>query len=92
MSEKGYHNYMEDVVLGLLDSSIRDLNICKCEKCKIDVMAIALNELEPKYVVSSKGMCYTQLNHVNPQFEASVVAAIVKAAEKVGKKPNHGTK
>ena len=45
---------MEDVVALLLDELIKDKDICKCEHCRLDMMAIALNKLPPKYIVTRK--------------------------------------
>ncbi len=48
-------NYMEDVVFGQMKEVLADINMCTCEKCLLDVAAIALNDLPPKYVVTEKG-------------------------------------
>lgn len=87
--KKNPHNFMEEVVKKLIDKAIKDLNICKCEKCRVDIMALTLNELVPKYFVTKKGMNYTKLNCLDPQFEADVISTIVKAADIVRKNPKH---
>lgn len=83
-------NYMEQVVERVLDKTIKDMNICKCERCKADIMAIALNTLPGKYVVTSAGESYIKLNLLENQFEIDVVTAIAKASDIVGKNPRHG--
>lgn len=44
-------NIMEYLVIDRLDAVFEKFNCCKCDKCKKDVAAIALNKLPPKYVV-----------------------------------------
>jgi len=82
-------NYMEEVVDSKLDSILNSIEICKCDKCKLDVKAIALNNLPPRYVVTDKGILYSKLNEMEFQFEVNVETEIIKAAVIVGKNPRH---
>ncbi|MCK4810285.1 MAG: late competence development ComFB family protein [Candidatus Omnitrophica bacterium] len=85
-----FHNYMEDIVLSILDSVLLDIGgVCDCERCKLDITALALNNLLPKYVVSHKGRVYTKLAELEFQFKADVVKEITKAVEVVKKNPQH---
>jgi competence protein ComFB len=83
------NNYMENIVLGMIDSVMDNLKGCKCEKCRLDIIALALNSLEPKYVVTRNGMLYTKLNILQSQFEVDALSAITKAAIKVKECPRH---
>ena len=82
-------NYMEELVMKKTDDILKLMNICKCEKCRLDIMALALNELPTSYVVSEKGELYTKLKELEQQFEVSVDTAIIKAAVVVNKNPKH---
>ncbi|MCK9216719.1 MAG: late competence development ComFB family protein [Firmicutes bacterium] len=82
-------NYMENVVESATENILKLMNICKCEKCKADIMAIALNELPPKYIVTEIGELYTKANELEQQFSVDVQTAIIKAALIVGKNPKH---
>lgn len=53
-------NYMEDLVEIKYNKLILNENTCKCKKCRLDVISLALNNLPPKYVVTDKGALYTQ--------------------------------
>ena len=65
-------------------------NICKCEKCKLDISAVALNSLSTKYTVSEQGEIYTTaLSEVDKQETINVTTAIIKAIEIVSKNPKH---
>jgi len=84
------HNFMEDIVKDELDNLLAGKeNICKCVKCKLDMMAWALNKLPPKYIVSDKGRIFTRLQEVESQFRADVTIELMKAVSKISKNPQH---
>lgn len=65
-------------------------NICKCEKCKLDIKALALNSLTAKYIVSEQGEIYTRaLSEINIQQTINVITSIIKAIEIVSENPKH---
>jgi len=82
-------NYMEEVVFSQLKEVIEDINCCTCEKCMLDIAAIALNNLPPKYIVTPKGELYSKINSLKQQFEVDVIAAITRAAVLVKRNPRH---
>ena len=82
-------NYMEEIVLSALDDILKDINMCKCDKCKLDIAAKALNDLPPQYVVTQKGEMYSKVNNLRIQFEVDVISAITKAAILVKRNPSH---
>lgn len=84
-------NFSETEVSILLEEILQRYdNICKCEKCKLDIKALALNALSTKYIVSEQGEMYTKaLNEVNKQEQINVVMAITKAIDKVSANPKH---
>lgn len=80
---------MEEIVFNQIKDVLDDINVCKCEKCMLDIAAIALNDLPPKYIVTEKGELYSKINALKQQFEVDVVAAITKAAVLVKRRPRH---
>ena len=82
-------NYMEEIVFDMIDSVLKDLNCCTCESCRLDVSAIALNSLPPKYVVTKKGEFYTKITSLQQQFEVDIIAAIAKATVIVKRHPRY---
>ncbi len=82
-------NCMEEIVFNFMDEVLGDIDLCKCEKCRLDTAAIALNHLPPKYVVTEKGEIYSKVNILMQQFEVDVISAITRAAEIVKKNPKH---
>ena len=83
-------NYMEEVVDGTLDEimSYRD-DVCKCERCRMDTKALALNHLPPKYVVTDMGYIYTKINELESQFKADITVAVTNAIKIIRKNPRH---
>ncbi len=84
------YNYMEDIVKDTLEDLVsKKGDICKCGKCKLDMMARALNRLPPKYIVSDKGRIFTKLQEVEVQFRADVARELTKAISHITKNPQH---
>jgi len=84
-------NYMEEVV----DRTIGEIlaprdDICKCERCILDIKALALNNLPPKYVVTDIGYVYTKVNELESQFKADITVAVTNAMKIIRKNPRHG--
>lgn len=82
-------NYMEEIVYSLMDEVLDNIKICRCEKCMMDIAALSLNDLPPKYIVTEQGEVYSKLSTLKAQFEVDVIAAITKAAILVKRKPQH---
>ncbi len=89
MSTIGMKNYMEDLVADMLPAVLNRLNVCQCERCRMDIMAYVLNKMPPKYVVTRKGHLYTKLSSFQQQFEVDIIAAITTGAAIVSAHPRH---
>ena len=84
------YNYMEAIIADELEKLPASKEIlCKCQKCKLDITAWALNRLPPKYIVSEKGRIYTRLGEQNTQFRVDVTRELTKAILYVSKNPRH---
>lgn len=84
------HNYMEDAVKHVLEGLLASKKeVCKCPKCKLDIVALALNQLPSKYVVTETGRMYTKLKEQEIQFRADIIRELTKAITTVSSKPRH---
>lgn len=83
------HNVMEDIVSQEINAILPRLNCCTCEKCRMDILAIALNALPPRYVVTEKGQMYAKLDELNQTFNTGVITALTVAAQSVRERPRH---
>lgn len=84
-----FRNVMECLVISKLDEIWSSLDNCKCEKCREDIIACALNQLPPKYVVSSEGELYIRAEKLVAEHEFEILLAIAKAIKIVSENPKH---
>ena len=82
-------NIMEAIVEERLEQLLEEAECCKCEDCKLDMMAYALNMLQPKYVNSRKGELFGRIESTKYQNSVDIEIAISKAIVTVGSAPNH---
>jgi len=85
------HNLMEKIVDQRLEEVLAkdQSGYCRCSQCRLDVTALALNSLPPRYVVSERGEAYAKANNLEIQLFVDVVAAIARALQVVHQKPRH---
>ncbi|MHC1750360.1 MAG: late competence development ComFB family protein [Cellulosilyticaceae bacterium] len=81
---------MENLVLYELDEVLRSYSVCRCDKCRSDIMAIALNLLPPMYVSTDKGETLLRANLLlKQQLKADILAAIIEGVNKVCNESRH---
>lgn len=84
------YNLLEEEVINAVNNFTGEVGItCNCDKCKLDIAAIALNNLKSKYVVIEEGKLYGRINNMSYQFNTDVVMEVTKATAVVGKNPQH---
>ena len=88
------YNYTEAIVMQYLSVVLDEYksinpNICTCERCRQDIMAIALNNLPPRYVVTETGKIITQISCEQFGSKTQVITQILKAIKIVCKNPKH---
>lgn len=83
-------NITQDIVFEKLDEMLPNISgICTCERCKCDIMAIALNKLPPRYVVTERGAIFTRVSSLDVQIAADTIMELTRAIEQVRKEPRH---
>lgn len=83
-------NYMENLVWQYLDEVMAGHeDLCRCEQCRYDVAALALNFLPPRYVVTEKGKTWAKANSLDQQFYVDIISALTNAVTIVKSKPHH---
>ncbi|MEF9852348.1 MAG: late competence development ComFB family protein [Hydrogenoanaerobacterium sp.] len=70
-------NLTEQMVADKLDDAITKFHCCKCDKCKKDVAAIALNKLKPRYVVAEKVKALSNERAASTEVMTAIVQAIL---------------
>lgn len=87
-------NYIELAVEEMLDDVIanyakKNPDTCTCSRCRLDIMAIALNALPTRYVVTDEGGIYTKVAMEQVGGRAQVIAAILNGIQIVKNSPRH---
>lgn len=83
-------NYMECLVWECLDEVAAGYeDLCRCEQCRYDIAALALNLLPPRYVVTERGRTWAKVNALDQQFYVDIVSALTNAVAVVRAKPHH---
>jgi len=85
------YNYTELLVIEQLAELLEEEkyeDVCKCEKCILDMCTYALNRLRPQYIVSHKGEVYTKIKDFNQQSKVDVMSTVAKAIEVVSENPH----
>jgi len=82
-------NKMENVVKQMAERMLPESGICSCSRCLLDVLALALNSLPPKYVVTNIGNAVTNVDLDSSQWKANVTMAVCNAINVVRSRPRH---
>ncbi|MEA4891688.1 MAG: late competence development ComFB family protein [Peptococcaceae bacterium] len=62
---------------------------CKCQRCREDILAYALNRLPPQYVSTNTGKLYTKLQNYTDRFEFDILCQLAIAIKVVTAAPRH---
>jgi competence protein ComFB len=80
---------MEYVVEESTSKLIKATGSCDCEKCRMDIMSIALNSLRPHYIVTETGALYAKMKDFDMQHNVDVTSIVMSAIQKVKERPQH---
>ncbi|MCL1975740.1 MAG: late competence development ComFB family protein [Firmicutes bacterium] len=82
-------NISEDLLDLHLNTCLNSSNVCVCERCRADIRALALNAMQPHYVVTELGDAYVRLEAMTTQSQADIITAIIQAINIVKQNPRH---
>lgn len=82
-------NKMEGAVKQVTEEMLPESGVCLCSRCLLDVLALALNSLPPKYVVTNIGNAVTSVDLDSSQWKANVTVAVCNAINVVKSRPRH---
>ena len=88
-SVKEIFNVMQVMVDESAQKYMTMFGLCDCPRCRADVRAIALNNLQPKYVVMEEGEYIPRITLYEQQFRVPVTAQILRACSIVAESPRH---
>ena len=85
-------NVMQALVEDKADKYIKMFGLCNCSRCHIDVVALALSNLPPKYVVAKPHELIPRLSMYEQKYSVVVVTQVMSACRKVLDRPHHQRK
>jgi len=74
--------------LGKRLETAEDEDICTCQECVVDMAALALNTLEPRYHASLLGTMYAHAQEAG-EYADKVKKSVAAAVERVRSNPSH---
>jgi competence protein ComFB len=87
-------NIMEDAVKVLVEELFeredreKRLGFCTCDQCKLDVACYVLNRVKPEYIVSSRGLAYSEKEGLDKvQRQADLISLVKEGWGKVSHSP-----
>lgn len=86
------YNVMQALVEESSERYMTMFNLCTCPRCKADVCALALNNLQPKYVVMGEGEYIPRITAYERRYHTTVTAQILRACTMVSENPRHDKK
>lgn len=84
-----YINVMQVLVEENAERYIKLFGLCPCNRCVADVKAVALNNLQPKYVVMPEGEVVPRISVYEGRFISAVTAQLLRACNVVHENPRH---
>ncbi|MCL1982334.1 MAG: late competence development ComFB family protein [Clostridiales bacterium] len=82
-------NILEEVLRLEATTIMNSYDMCCCDRCTNDVIAITLNNMPPKYVVSRKGSLFAKIASYGMQYRTDLYSKLAEACAIVSKSPNH---
>ena len=82
-------NIMEILVERKAETYMELFGLCCCDRCKMDVQALALTELPAKYVVMGKNELPLRLSLYEGRMNTAITAQILRACKVVLEEPRH---
>lgn len=80
------HNIMEDIVWSEIESVCESITndpqykeLCVCPQCRLDVACYVLNRVEPRYLVSGRGLERVELSFNQRQEDTDLITIIFEA-------------
>lgn len=72
-----------------LESLWDKMDCCKCEKCREDIMAYALNHLPPQYISTEAGELYAKTKTMSSLYNFDIMRVLALAINIVNDNPRH---
>jgi len=82
-------NIIEEFVKKEAKKTMKEMGACNCETCYFNVCSIALNNLPPKYVTTTRGALLSRISANEINHSSAILVEVTKAVIKVMQNPRH---
>lgn len=82
-------NVAEQIVEQKVAELMQQTDMCRCDKCRLNACAIALNALPPHYVTTNRGELLAKVSASALDQQTEVIVEVTKALMKVKEHPMH---
>jgi len=82
-------NILEEVMRLEAPKIMKGLDMCCCDRCLNDVLALALNSIPPRYVVTQRGALFAKISSYGTQYQTDIFSHLTKACVTVSQSPSH---
>lgn len=82
-------NITQTLVEQKVDKYIELFGLCRCPRCRIDVIALALSNLPAKYVVARRHEMVPLLSIYEGKYNAAIISQVMNACKQVMEHPRH---
>ena len=86
-----FANILEEVMRMEAPKVMKGFDMCECDRCINDVLALALNRMPPKYVVSQKGALFAKIASYGNQYKTDIYTSLTHACVIVKDSPSHSS-
>ncbi len=87
--EFAYLNIMERIVEDKIIYFMRQFDVCTCDRCKADTIALTMNGLMPRYIVTTPAAVDPLLSYYTNRLISDVTVEATKACMVVKENPRH---
>lgn len=84
-------NVMEQILGHInLENHMKNYGLCRCERCRIDVLALTLTRLPSKYVVVDEYSVTPMIGFYESKFRVRILTEVIKSCLAIKESPRHG--
>ncbi len=82
-------NIMERIVQDKIIYFMRQFEVCTCERCIADTVALTLNGLQPKYIVTTPAAVAPLISFYTNKYISDITVEATKACQTIKDNPRH---
>lgn len=82
-------NLMEEIVKDKIIYYMRQFEVCTCDRCIADTIALTLNGLQPKYMVTSPAAIPPLVSFYTNKYISDITVEATKACQVIKEHPRH---